>query len=183
MAQTQPLMIAIKLKSLPLTEQQCGEFLEYLSTLAKYRVRFNAINESMVTELYRETHGIPGSILAHLPAADDNHKTDYSKAILVIAVVGLVLLALGVQWWSARPKVKHDEITTADSQQRNSATIQQPTVSTQDIKSQSITTGSTASSVAQGADKNLDKATLAVTRNDVINDSRSQGNLPRRFET
>lgn len=157
-----------------LTEQQCGEFLEYLSTLAKYRVRFNAINESMVTELYRETHGIPGSILAHLPAADDNQKTDYSKAILVIAVVGLVMLALGVQWWSARPKIKHDEVANVDSQQKNSATIQQPTVLTQDNKSQSVTTGSTDNPVVQGSDKILDKATLAVTRNDVINDSRNQ---------
>lgn len=157
-----------------LTEQQCGEFLEYLSTLAKYRVRFNAINESMVTELYRETHGIPGSILAHLPAADDNQKTDYSKAILVIAVVGLVMLALGVQWWSARPKIKHDEVANVDSQQKNSATIQQPTVLTQDNKSQSVTTGSTDNPVVQGSDKILDKATLAVTRNDVINDSRSR---------
>ncbi|MEQ1484074.1 ATP-binding protein [Methyloglobulus sp.] len=157
-----------------LTEQQCGEFLEYLSTLAKYRVRFNAINESMVTELYRETHGIPGSILAHLPAADDNQKTDYSKAILVIAVVGLVILALGVQWWSSKPKIKSDVVTTADGKQENSTTIQQPTVSTQDNKSQSVTTGSTDKPLAQGADKILDKGTLTVTRNDVINDSRSQ---------
>ncbi|NOU42760.1 MAG: AAA family ATPase [Methyloglobulus sp.] len=100
----------------PLSEQQCGEFLEYLSTLPKPRIQFNSINESMTGELYRETHGIPGNILAHLPE-DNSKKVDYSKPVLIAAVAGLVILALGVQWWSSRPKPAEQKTATVASKQ------------------------------------------------------------------
>jgi DamX protein len=66
----------------PLSEQECGDFLEYLATLQNPRIEFNAINENRVAALYSETHGIPGNILAKLPAPDNSKKPDYSKPVL-----------------------------------------------------------------------------------------------------
>jgi DamX protein len=87
----------------PLSEQECCDFLEYLSTLQNPRIEFNAINESRVAALYSETHGIPGNILAKLPVPDNSKKPDYSKPVLFGSVFGLIVLALGLQWWSNRP--------------------------------------------------------------------------------
>lgn len=97
-----------------LSEQQCGDFLEYLAALPNPRIQFDAINESRVAELYRETHGIPGNILAQLPK-NETEKQDYSKIILVSAVFGLVIIALGMQWWSSRQKSESDEEVTAEN--------------------------------------------------------------------
>jgi DamX protein len=88
----------------PLTELQCADFLEYLSTLPNPRIDFNAINEVFVADLYRESHGIPGKILDKLPQPNNAKKLDYSSPILIGAVIALVAIALGVQWWSSRPK-------------------------------------------------------------------------------
>ena len=91
-----------------LSEQQCGEFLEYLSTLPKPRVHYNGINETRIATLFRETHGIPGNILDQLPKADSGLKSDYAKLVLGMAVIGLILVALGVQWWSSHRPIKRE---------------------------------------------------------------------------
>jgi DamX protein len=109
----------------PLSEKQCGDFLEYLSTLQNPRIQFAAINESMVAALYRETHGIPGNILTHLPAADNSKKIDYSNPVLIGAVAALIVLALGVQWWSSRPK-KAASPAAVTVTQNKAVVIQQP---------------------------------------------------------
>jgi DamX protein len=93
----------------PLTQQQCGEFLEYLSTLHKPRIQFSTINENWVAALYRQTHGIPGNILAQLPKDDKRNKADYSKLILIGAVLGLIAIALGVQWWSNKQTIAENK--------------------------------------------------------------------------
>lgn len=84
----------------PLSEKQCGDFLQHLST--KHRaVSLNLINENRIETLYRETHGIPGKIIAEMPSLGSFKKTENSLAILIIAVAGLVAVALGLQWFSA----------------------------------------------------------------------------------
>ncbi len=93
----------------PLSEKQCGEFLEYLSTFPRPRIQFNSINETNIGQLYLETHGIPGNILKILPEPDNNINKDYSKIFLVFAVFGLIAVALGVQWWSAKQAVEGDK--------------------------------------------------------------------------
>jgi DamX protein len=88
----------------PFSETQCREFLEHLSTLAQPQIQFSAINENLIATLYRETHGIPGNIIAKLPKPDNLKGKDYSKAIYAVAVIGLIGVAMGVQWWSSRQK-------------------------------------------------------------------------------
>lgn len=93
----------------PLSEKQCGEFLEYLSTLPNPRIQYTSINDTNVAELYRDTHGIPGKILNYLPQPQTAKAKDYAKPALILAVVGLIGVALGVQWWSEHRTSKNGE--------------------------------------------------------------------------
>lgn len=109
----------------PLSEKQCGEFLEYLSTLPNPRIHYNAINENRVATLYRETHGIPGNILKHLPKPVSFKHTDRSVSILTFAVIGLIAVALGVQIWSSKRKTDGTETTVAENEYKNDEKIQE----------------------------------------------------------
>ena len=85
----------------PLSEKQCGEFLQHLATKPRSQVTFNEISDSLVEDVYRKTQGIPGRIVAELPGFEGAKQSDNSLWILVAAVAGLIVLALGVQWFSA----------------------------------------------------------------------------------
>jgi DamX protein len=99
----------------PLSEKQCGEFLQHLSTQPRAQISFNAINENMVEAIYKETHGIPGKIIAELPALASNPKPGgNAKWILPAAVVALIAVALSVQWMSSLPR-KEDNASTGSS--------------------------------------------------------------------
>lgn len=108
----------------PLSEKQCGEFLQHLSTQSWTQISFNAINESMVETIYRETHGIPGKIIAELPVLANNSKSgSNAKWILPAAVVGLVAIALGVQWTTSIPPNK-DNATAGSPVDQKQNTIE-----------------------------------------------------------
>lgn len=85
----------------PLSEKQCGEFLQYLSAKPRSQVAYNEISDGMIAAVYGETQGIPGRIIAELPGLEGAKQSDNSLWILVAAVAGLVTLALGIQWFSA----------------------------------------------------------------------------------
>jgi DamX protein len=85
----------------PLSEKQCGVFLQYLAAKPRSRLAFNAINDDMIEALYHETHGLPGRIISELPGLERSKLADHSLRILVAAVAALVALALGIQWFSA----------------------------------------------------------------------------------
>lgn len=72
-----------------LTKKQCGEYLQNLSAQPGAIVSFNAISEQLVDALYRDTHGIPGKILAELPKLSDyqNRRPSRMGLWLGIAVV------------------------------------------------------------------------------------------------
>ena len=84
-----------------LSEQQCGEFLQFLAAKPRAQLAFNEITDEMIAAVYRETQGIPGRIVARLPGFDGAKQGRDSLWILVAAVVGLAIFALGVQWFSA----------------------------------------------------------------------------------
>ena len=85
----------------PLSQKQCGEYLQHLATKARSQIAFNEISDDMIEALYQQTQGIPSRIIAELPAFKNNERRDNSLQLLVAAVVGLVVLALGTQWFSA----------------------------------------------------------------------------------
>lgn len=166
----------------PLSEKQCGEFLEYLSTLPKPQIPFNAINESMVAEIYRESHGIPGAILANLPSADGGNKMDFSKVILISAVVGLIGLALGVQWWSAKPKQNPPVPVPVVAKQINKPKVHQPlekpTIPQTTNQPQAVIVAPTLTPQLPKeppvTEQKIYPGRIDIVRNDVVNDSRSQ---------
>ena len=90
----------------PFSEKQCGEFLQYLAANPQSQVVVNEISDDLIASLYRDTQGIPGRIIAELPVLEETGKSnnllqsENSLGILIAAVAGLVVLALGVQWFS-----------------------------------------------------------------------------------
>jgi DamX protein len=101
----------------PLSEKQCGKFLQYLATKLRSQVVFNEVSDDMIEAVYRETQGIPGRIIAELPGLEDSKQSNNSLWILVVAVAGLVALALGMQWFSASEyNIKSMPMPAADFQ-------------------------------------------------------------------
>ena len=85
----------------PLSEQQCGEFLQHLATKSRTSVAFNENDDTLIAAVYLETQGIPGLMVVKLPPLDEAIPGNHSLGILVTAVLGLIALALGTQWFSA----------------------------------------------------------------------------------
>ncbi len=71
----------------PLTEKQCGIFLQSLSAQPNATVSFKAINDRLIGKLYKETHGIPGKIVSELPKLS-NYNTGSSYKWFGFVIVG-----------------------------------------------------------------------------------------------
>ncbi|MGZ4997427.1 MAG: SPOR domain-containing protein [Methylobacter sp.] len=82
-----------------LSEKQCGDFLQHLSTKPYANLSFNAISDNMVAHIYRETHGIPGRIIAEISGLSSGAKQGRKlKWLLVLVVATAIAIAVGVQW-------------------------------------------------------------------------------------
>lgn len=86
----------------PLTEKQCGEFLQHLSAKSSAGVSVDALSDSQISVIYRQTHGIPGRIISAYSVSPPRKQSDNTTGILVTAVTVLVVVALAVQWFSSR---------------------------------------------------------------------------------
>jgi DamX protein len=85
----------------PLSKKQCGEFLQFLATKPRSQAAFNEISDNMIEAVYQETQGIPGRITTKIPGFEGAKQSDNSLRLLVSAVAVLVVLTLGIQWFSA----------------------------------------------------------------------------------
>lgn len=74
----------------PLSKKQCGEYLQNLSAQPGAVISFNAIGDAMVDDLYRNTHGIPGKILAELPKLADYQNRRSSRLGLWLAIAAIL---------------------------------------------------------------------------------------------
>ncbi len=81
----------------PLTEKQCGIFLQNLSSKPNAVVSINAVNEQLVEKVYRQTHGIPGKIKFELPKITRG-KESSGYLWLVGAFLVSVLIAAGLKF-------------------------------------------------------------------------------------
>lgn len=79
----------------PLNKKQCGEYLQNLSAQPGAIISFNAIGDNLIEELYRDTHGVPGKILAELPRFSNYQHRKNSRIGLWILVI-VVLAGAGV---------------------------------------------------------------------------------------
>ena len=82
----------------PLSEKQCGDFLQHLSTKPYANLSFKAISENMIAHIYRETHGVPGRIIAEVSGFTGPKPNGKSKWILTLAVAAACAIAIGVVW-------------------------------------------------------------------------------------
>ncbi len=81
-----------------LSEQQCGDFLRHLSTKPALNLSFQAISENMIASIYRETHGVPGRVIAEISAASGAKQVGKMKWMLPVVIVAAGAIAVGAQW-------------------------------------------------------------------------------------
>ena len=94
----------------PLSEKQCGDFLQYLSAKPYANLSFKAIGENMIAHIYRETHGVPGRIIAEISGLSGAKQHGKLKWILALTVTAAIVIAVGVQWLVSASK-DNKEIT------------------------------------------------------------------------
>lgn len=113
----------------PLSEKQCGDFLQHLSANPATNLTFKAIGENMIAHIYRDTHGVPGKIIGKISGLSGAKQGGKLKWILVLAVAAAMALAFGVQWLvSSKNKDKGVIAPTAVEQKANNVEMapQQP---------------------------------------------------------
>lgn len=81
-----------------LSEKQCGDFLRYLSTKPALNLSVKAVSENMIAHIYRETHGVPGRIIAEISGTSGAKQSGKMKWMLALIVVTACAIAVGVQW-------------------------------------------------------------------------------------
>lgn len=80
----------------PLTEKQCGVFLQQLSAQPNAIVAYKSINDRLIEKLYRETHGIPGKIISDLPKLSNYSVTGNHAWIGIVVIVALLVTAISL---------------------------------------------------------------------------------------
>jgi DamX protein len=74
----------------PLSERQCGDFLQHLAIKSKLEIPIYGITDSMIASLYLQTHGIPEKIIAQLPTlllpAQKNKTARWLLLILLLSL-------------------------------------------------------------------------------------------------
>lgn len=116
----------------PLTEKQCGDFLQNLSCRPGAAVTIKSINPEMVENLYRETHGIPGRIVKAFSGSSRFSSTENESSgsslllgsVLIAAVVGFV-------WWTGGSDAEHG---SSISENGSMKTISAPAFNTSEQK-------------------------------------------------
>jgi DamX protein len=81
----------------PLSESQCGDFLQHLALKSTFKIPIDSITDSMIASLYQQTHGIPAHIIAQLPRLARPQKNTKTAEWLPITLLGL-LVAWIVLW-------------------------------------------------------------------------------------
>lgn len=77
----------------PLTQRQCLTYLQNLSAQPDALLSFNAITDGLVEELYLETQGIPGKLLAELPKLGQYQSRQSRKLGLLLGVTVMLIAA------------------------------------------------------------------------------------------
>jgi len=79
----------------PLTEKQCGVYLQNLSGKADAVLSFGVINERLIERVYQKTHGIPGEIVSELPKMSHYKASDgYGRLVGIVFLAIIIVIAL-----------------------------------------------------------------------------------------
>ena len=112
-----------------LTEKQCGEYLQNLSTQPGALLSFKEVTDSLVASLYRETHGIPGRILAVIPKLNHYQKRGKSRLGLWVGVIFIVLIAGWIMQTLTPPSMLSINLQKTETDQPLIAPLALPKVS------------------------------------------------------
>jgi len=114
----------------PLSEKQCGDFLQDLSTKPYANLSFKAIGENMIARIYRDTHGVPGRIIAEVSGLAGAKSSGKLKWILVLAVAATIAIAFGAQWLASSKNNDKEVIapTAVEQETHNIEPKQQPQI-------------------------------------------------------
>lgn len=82
----------------PLSEAQCGDFLQHLALKSTFKIPIHSITDSMIASLYQQTHGIPANIIAQLPMLARPPKNTKTAGWFPFILLGL-LVAWIVLWF------------------------------------------------------------------------------------
>ena len=77
----------------PLNKKQCREYLQNLSAQPGALVSLQAVDDALVEKLYRETHGIPGKLLAELPKLAEIQNRTSGKLGLWVALAAILAVS------------------------------------------------------------------------------------------
>ncbi len=83
----------------PLTENQCGEFLQNLSGKPGALISFKAINPALIQYVYRKSYGVPGNIVAILPELSRGQLDNKSLSSLPMVAMVTLFGAILVGYW------------------------------------------------------------------------------------
>lgn len=106
-----------------LSEKQCGDFLRYLSAKPALNLSFKAISENMIAHIYRETHGVPGRVIAEISGASSAKQGGKMKWMLPLVVVAACAIAVGVQWLAS---LNNKEVIALVAVEQTAGNIEMP---------------------------------------------------------
>jgi len=109
---------------LPLSEKQCRDFLQNLSGKPDAPISFNAVSDNMVEYVYRETHGIPGQIVAQLPRLSDFERlgAPVRFSIGLFALLAIAGIAF-VGWEALVPESDYDLAESLPRKQQQALSV------------------------------------------------------------
>lgn len=87
----------------PLNQRQCLEYLQNLSAQPGSALSFSAINDALVEDMFQQTRGIPGKLLAELPRLSQYQSRQQHKFGLWFGIASVVIAA-GVAVYTLLPK-------------------------------------------------------------------------------
>lgn len=77
----------------PLNQRQCLEYLQNLSAQPSSPLLFNAISDALVEDIYQQTQGVPGKILAELPKFKHYQHRQSRQYGLWLGIIAVVVAA------------------------------------------------------------------------------------------
>lgn len=75
----------------PLSEAQCGDFLQHLALKSTLKIPIHSITDSMIASLYQHTHGIPANIIDFVPLLARPKKNTKTAGWFPFILLGLLV--------------------------------------------------------------------------------------------
>lgn len=99
----------------PLNQRQCLEYLQNLSAQPGTQLSFKAVTDELAEELFRQTQGIPGKLLAELPKVE-HYQGKQRKLSLWLGVSVIVAAAGFAAYTLLPPTVFEDNVADAPAE-------------------------------------------------------------------